>query len=223
MAQRKNDPPSNSEKATVRVFFAEVTGNNESVKEAFRTMVAAMGRPVHISAPRAVGNGGAQPALPSEPETTDGEVEEVLAREDNSYSTNTSDAGSATPRKRGTGPKVDRNAGIKMVTDVNFVPSDKPSLEVFFKEKAARTDMEMIVVIAYYMQQTLAVTAIGPGHILAGFKDVDEQVPLDLRGTLRNMRRDKGWLAFTDIEAIRVTTAGENYVQHKIGKQADAD
>ena len=39
MAKRSNDPTPGTDKAKVRVFFAEVEGNNESVQEALKTMV----------------------------------------------------------------------------------------------------------------------------------------------------------------------------------------
>jgi hypothetical protein len=48
MAKRNNEPTSGADKAKVRVFFAEVEGNNESVQEALRTMVSAMSRPVRV-------------------------------------------------------------------------------------------------------------------------------------------------------------------------------
>jgi hypothetical protein len=43
MAKRNNEPTSGADKAKVRVFFAEVEGNSESV-QALRTMVSAMRR-----------------------------------------------------------------------------------------------------------------------------------------------------------------------------------
>jgi hypothetical protein len=43
MAKRSSEFASGTDKAKVRVFFAEVEGNNESVQEALRTMVSAIG------------------------------------------------------------------------------------------------------------------------------------------------------------------------------------
>jgi hypothetical protein len=48
MARRNNEPISGADKAKVRVFFAEVEGNNESVQEALKTMLSAMSRPVRV-------------------------------------------------------------------------------------------------------------------------------------------------------------------------------
>ncbi|HXC90096.1 MAG TPA: hypothetical protein VNV18_08015 [Stellaceae bacterium] len=40
MARRSNEPAFSPDKAKVRVFYAEVEGNNESVQEALKTMLA---------------------------------------------------------------------------------------------------------------------------------------------------------------------------------------
>ena len=57
MARRNNEPISGADKAKVRVFFAEVEGNNESIQEALKTMLSAMSRPVRvISEHKANGN-----------------------------------------------------------------------------------------------------------------------------------------------------------------------
>jgi len=40
MVRRNNEPISGVDKAKVRVFYAEVEGNNESVQEALKTMLA---------------------------------------------------------------------------------------------------------------------------------------------------------------------------------------
>ena len=47
MARRNNDS-TGEDKAKVRVLFAEVEGNNETVQEALRTMISAMSRPARI-------------------------------------------------------------------------------------------------------------------------------------------------------------------------------
>jgi hypothetical protein len=49
MAKRNNEPISGADKAKIRVFCAEVEGNNESVQEALKTMLAAMTRPSDAS------------------------------------------------------------------------------------------------------------------------------------------------------------------------------
>jgi len=130
-------------------------------------------------------------------------VDEVSLAESN-------DSAAVPTRKRG-GPKTDRNAGIKLVPDLDFVPNGKEALKKFFAEKEPKNDMEQVLVLVYYMQHTLTLPAIGPRHILTAFKHVGKPVPVDLRATIRNIKNQKVWLNFTDWEAIRVTTQGDNF------------
>jgi hypothetical protein len=71
----------------------------------------------------------------------------------------------------------------------------------------------------------LALSPFGVGHVLAGFNDAEAEIPKDLPGTLRNMREgkkgSKAWLAFVELDDIRVTTNGLNHVRHKLGKGGD--
>lgn len=121
-------------------------------------------------------------------------------------------------KKRGEGERKDRNAGIKLVGDIDFFPDGKLSLKDFFAEKAPTSDMDQILVLCYFLQHTVQSPQIGPGHILGGFKHVAKPVPKDLKQTIRNMKEKKAWLNFGDIETIRLTTEGENRVEHELGK-----
>jgi hypothetical protein len=215
MAKRGNDQGADSDKGKIRIFFAEVEGNNESLQHALKTVVAAMNRSgaVQLTAPTA--RIGTNPSA-----ATSAKSERVVSESDEA--TDTTDDGTTetndTPptRKRGLGPKRDRNDGIKLDPDIDFVPEGKQSLKQFFAEKAPKSDMEQILVLVYYMQQTLGRTVIGPGHILTAFKHVEKPVPVDIRATVRNMKRAKAWLTFTDMEALRVGTNGANHVEHEL-------
>jgi hypothetical protein len=123
-------------------------------------------------------------------------------------------------RKRGEGDPKDRNAGIEPVGDINFVPKDKTSLKELFAEKSPVSDMDQILVIGHFLQHNTDLPKFGPGHILGGFKHVGEPVPKDLKQTIRNMRKGKAWLKFSDIEDVRLTTEGDNRVEHELGKSS---
>jgi hypothetical protein len=211
---RRNSDSTGDDKAKVRVLFAEVEGNNETVQEALRTMVSAMSRPARIVHVRA---NGETPALTLEDLAPDG-VEEVLnsdsvTDEPRQTETNTG------RRQRGSGPKIDRNAGIALVHDLDFRPQGHPTLRDFFAEKSAGTDMEQILVVVYFMQHNMLLRKIGPSHILTALKDVGKSIPLDLKQTIRNMRDKKAWIKFADIDDISTATAGDNHVIHDIGKK----
>jgi hypothetical protein len=200
------------EKGKIRIFFAEVEGSNQSLQEALKTVTAAMNRPSQFATVRIPAAQNLQPgqveanAMPEEaaPEIADEELVEAEP--------------SSTPaRKRGAGPKMDRNAGVKLVPNLDFHPKSDLALKDFFAGKAPKNDMEHCVVIGYYLKHTLELDSFGPGHLLTGLKEVGKPVPADLKGTIRNMRNQKAWFNFDDIEQIDVTTQGDNYVEHKLG------
>jgi hypothetical protein len=212
MARRSNES-TGDDKAKVRVLFAEVEGNNETVQEALRSMISAMSRPARIIQIKANGD---TPALIQDLEPDS--VDEVPDRE--SLTEDSPQAESNTGRKpRGSGSKADRNAGIGLVHDLDFRPEGHPTLRDFFAEKSPSTDMEQILVVVYYMQHKMHISKIGAGHVLTGLRDVGKSIPLDLKQTIRNLRDRKAWLKFSDIDDISTATAGDNHVTHDIGKK----
>jgi hypothetical protein len=214
MSKRGSEQTFSVDKAKVRVFFAELEGNNESVQEALRTMVSAMSRPVRVISEQKA-NGG--PVLLTQDADVEGieeaadQAEEFQASEDESALSNTRKA-------RGTGKKVDRNGGINLVPDLNFRPDGKQAFKVFLDEKKPKNDLETTLATVYYMQHILALIKIGPGHVMTAFKEAGTAVPVDLRQTIRNLKNSKVWLKFSDLENLETTTQGENFVEHEMGK-----
>jgi hypothetical protein len=214
MAKRGYEPSSGTDKAKVRVFFAELEGNNESVQEALKTMVSAMSRPVRIISDQKAN--GQAPVLLDKADTE--ELEEQI--EQLSEVENLGEgAGPQSARKpRGTGKKTDRNAGLELVPNLNFRPSGKPALKEFAENKNPDSDGQAVLVLVYYMQQMMALTKIGPSHVMTAFKDAVKPIPADLRQTIRNVKKSRMWLNFTDIEDIKTTTQDDNFVEHEMGK-----
>ena len=80
--------------------------------------------------------------------------------------------------------------------------------------------MEQIVVFAYYMQEVMELRGFSPGHVLSAYKHIGNlKIPLDLKATLRNMKKQKGWLTFTEFEHMRIDTEGENFVKTGLGRE----
>jgi hypothetical protein len=220
MAKRNNDPTSGSDKAEVRVFYAEVKGSNESVQDALRTMltVAGMGRSSQparvISDQKANGKAAVLP-----PQSEVEEVEEASDQVEDAEVLGEEEAAPPNPRKpRGTGKKVDRNAGLSLVANLNFMPDGKQALKEFLAEKKPTNDMETTLALVYYMQHVMAVSKIGPAHVLTAYRESGKQIPIGIQQTIRNVKSRKIWLDYTDAEDVKTTTQGENFVQHKMGK-----
>ena len=214
MVRRNNEPTSGADKAKVRVFFAEVEGNNESIQEALKTMLSAMSRPVRVISEHKA-NGNAAVLL----QHADADVVEEPSDQDEEIEPSGQESGPANARKaRGTGKKVYRNAGLKLVPDLNFRINGNPTLKAFVDEKSPKNDLEATLALVYYMQHVMELAKIGPAHVMTAFKEVGKPFPADIRQTIRNVMNLKMWLNFTDIEDVRTTTQGDNFVQHEMGK-----
>ncbi len=214
MARRNNDSIPGADKAKVRGLFAEVDGNNESVQEALKTMLSAMSRPVRVISEQSA-NGNASVLLSradaEEVEKTIDQVDEVDALSEEPVPL-------SARRPRGTGKKTDRNAGLNLVPDLNFRPSGKQALKDFIDHKNPKNDLEAGLAAVHYMQHVMGLTKIGPAHVMTAFKEAGKAIPVDVRQTIRNVKKSKIWLNFTDIEDIRTTTQGDNFIEHEMGK-----
>ena len=229
MAKRTNEQPPQRPSSSLRVRWVEVelNGSDTSIEEALRTVermrrpaIEAPPIPKRIASTLTPADGDNAPTEDPTQSHSEGQAQvEVATVESPLGSNGDSNAEADTLRKkRGDGERKDRNAGIKPVGDINFVPNGKQSLRDFFAEKAPGSDIDQILVICYFLQHTLQSGQIGPGHILSGFKHVAKPVPKDLKQTIRNMRDKKAWINFTDIESIGLTTEGDNRVEHVLGK-----
>ena len=218
MVRRNNEPTSGADKAKIRVFCAEVEGNNESVQEALKTMLAAMNRSVRVISDQRA-NGNTAVLLPH----ADGEIVDDAI--DQGEEVETSDGESAPPnarKPRGTGKKVSRNAGLRLVPDLNFRPDGKQALKEFVVEKSPKRDLEATLALVYYMQHIMALSKIGPAHVMTAFKEVEKRIPGDVAQTIRNVKNSKMWLTFNGIDDVRTTTQGDNFVEHEMGAKANS-
>lgn len=211
MVRRNNEPPLGADKAKVRVFYAEVEGNNESVQEALKTMLAMSRRAI----PEPKANGNAAVLL----QQGNGEiVDDAIDHPEEVEQLGEKSAPPNARKPRGTGKKVSRNAGLKLVPDLNFRPDGKQALKEFVVEKSPKKDLEATLALVYYMQHVMGLPKIGPAHVMTAFKEVGKRIPGDVGQTIRNVKNSKMWLTFNGIEDVRTTTQGENFVEHEMGK-----
>lgn len=213
MARRNPEATSGADKAKVRVFFAELEGNNDSVQEALKTMVSAMSRPVRVITEQKAD--GKTTALMQQ---VDAEEVEGTAEQGGDEAFSDEPANPNTRKPRGTGKKVDRNAGLNLVPDLDFRPNKQQSLREFVDSKNPKNDVEAVLVAVYYMQHKMGLTNIGPAHVLTALKEAGKSIPVDLRQTIRNVKKSRMWLNFSNIEDVRTTTQGDNCVEHEMSR-----
>jgi hypothetical protein len=226
LARGNNDREQGTERGKIRFIIAEVEGNNQTLQDLVRTMAPMLSRPVEVKvAPKLVQNGSAGTSPNAWPAAPDLFTQEAAAPEvEDTEDVEQTDGGPNTARRRrGDGPKKDRNAGIELVPDLDLVQEGGTSLKDFFSQKKPSTAEEQALVFAYYIKHHVKVNPIGPGHILMCFTHLEERKPLDLKQTIRNLSKSKGWLTCADMNDLKLTTAGENHVKHELGKRDAAD
>jgi len=216
MAKHQNNP----DPAEVVIFFARARGGGAVVAESVRALADAVERTAQPRIPARVVRALPADANPDEKTLFDAPEEVNPANGDDEVAAIDGMLAPADSRKkRGEGSPKDRNTGILLVGDIDFVPAEKTPLKQLFADKGPRSDMDQTLVLCHFLQHTVGCPKFGPGHILSGFKHVGKPVPKDLKTTIRNMKK-KAWLNFADIEDIRLTTEGENRVEHVLGRSA---
>src|SRR6266496_2338661 len=113
------------------------------------------------------------------------------------------------PRKAQAGPP-------KFKSDLNLRPKGKKSLKDFLAEKKPKTNEERFAVMIYYLEKTLQEKTIDRDHIYTCFKELGVKFPLQIDAVLRNAARRKGWINTTNSSDLRITTRGENFVEHDL-------
>ncbi len=227
MAKRSNDTVAEAGKSKVRFVYAEVEGSDDSLKSFMATIATAMARPAtsHHRAlpaerPESVqqdgGNSQVNQADGALPKTDDSETLGIPDSGPNPSSNATASRG----RRRGGGQKMDRNSGLSLVPNLDFVPTGKKSLKDFFAERGPRTSEEKILVYISYMAETLELPKITVNHVFSCFQPTGEKYPADLPQTIRNIIKKKAWLA-QDGDNLSVTTQGSNYLSHDMGRRSE--
>ena len=108
-----------------------------------------------------------------------------------------------------------------IVNSLNLRPSDgKLSLEDFYNTlKVGDNYFEKNLVFTYYLQKILETTNISDDHIYTCYKHMKAKVSNNLYQSIVDTKNRKGWIDSTNINDIKVTIAGENYVEHDMKKE----
>lgn len=127
----------------------------------------------------------------------------------------------AAPSKKPSG-KASKKAKsiIAMNKSLNLSPSGKISAIQFQSEKSPKSVIQKCVVAAYYLRDIAELEQITVSDVFTFFKTANWKVPADLKNTLQQAG-SKGWLDTADGEDIKITSMGENLIEHDLpGKTA---
>jgi hypothetical protein len=208
-------------KAKVSIFFAQVEGGDGTIQDGLRTLAAALGR---VTQPPPVMR--QLRALPPAPNKGDEAVQQRTLFDEQEPPTDEQEqfmdeqpdaedlAAPAVTRQKESRPK--KPTSYTLLGDLNLRPADKPSLKDFFAEKKPGDHMAQVAVFLSYLTRTLGVTDVWYNHLYTCFQHVGKKVPLDLPATVRNAAKKRGWIDQSDGKRLRLTTAGENYVDHDL-------
>ena len=104
---------------------------------------------------------------------------------------------------------------ISLDKGLNLSPSGKKTADDFANEKAPGSGMQKGVVAVYYLRDFVGLEKITVSAVYTFFKTVGWPVPADLRNTLQQAG-SQGWLDTSDGDNIKLTSMGENLVEHSL-------
>jgi len=126
----------------------------------------------------------------------------------------------STPRNEQTAKKNRGKRSLEqpaIVKDLNLkADSSIESLRDFWKRKRPDGFLEQNAVFVYYLSMLKRIENISQDHVYTCYKDVAARIPGAFYQSLLDTSRRKGWIDTKNMQNIRVTTVGENFVEHDL-------
>lgn len=120
--------------------------------------------------------------------------------------------------KSTTKPKAaNKTTSYQLVTNLNLYPKDNTSLKEFYDGYKAKKTAEIILLIVYYLERVINEHNIDENKIYTCYKNLTLSVP-NIRTALVNMHNRQGYLNTSSYVDLKITLAGENYLEHKMNK-----
>ena len=116
--------------------------------------------------------------------------------------------------------RVKTSAGSmpSIVRDLNLKPKGKDSFDKFAAQKKPNSNQHRCVVAVYYLRHELDLSPITVDHVYTCFKHMQWRVPSSLANTMAYVASVFGWLDTRNMADIKMTTIGENLVEHDLPK-----
>ena len=199
------------QKGRVRVFFAEIEGDDETIQDGLKAMATAVSKTFQPTIVKVIEN---QPInLPSEEfsEEIDDASEYLEELEDDSVDSKDG------KKKRNSSGKKRKPPKMSLVKDLDFRPEGKESFAEFVQKKKPSTQNDKVVVSVYWMKTVLERGNLTFNHIYTCFDDAKFRIPNNLPQAVRNCAARKGWVEIIDNDIV-VSTRGKNHVEHDLPK-----
>lgn len=121
-----------------------------------------------------------------------------------------------TPRKPASSKGAKTKTSLSIVKDLNLKPKGKKSFDDFVDEKKPKSNQQKCTLSVYYLRHELELPKVSSAHVFTCFKHMKWRVPADLPNTLQYTASKDGWLDTKKMDDIKVTTIGENVVEHDL-------
>lgn len=102
-----------------------------------------------------------------------------------------------------------------LITSLNLVSNGKESLKDFYAKYHTKSNFNKNIVILYYLTKIAEEGNIGINHIYTCYKHLSQKVP-NIYQSLLDTKNRKGWIDTSNTDDLKVTIAGENYIEHEI-------
>lgn len=200
-------------KARVRVFFGEIDGDNETIRDGLRSIAAAV-HETFRTGPAIVRVLSVEKDM-SEEQLVE-HVEKQLAEEPQLDSAQEILAPAASKPTTSSAKKRGKPPSYSFVKELNLYPNGKPSLREFFNQKDPKSQQERITVVLYYLYRMLETPKITCHHLFTALKEVGVRIPQFLPQTLHNISNRKGWIDSSNTDDLKTTVPGDNFVEHDL-------
>jgi hypothetical protein len=112
--------------------------------------------------------------------------------------------------------KTNSGSPPSIVRDLNLKPKSADSFDKFATQKNPSSNQHKCVVAVYYLKHKLNLASITVDHVYTCFKHMAWRVPSSLANTMAYVASVHGWLDTRNMAEIRMTTIGENLVEHDL-------
>lgn len=196
------------EKAKVRIFFSEIEGSNETVRDGLRSFANAISKSLQpqsalvrvIEVPQGVPDEKLIEMVQEEDQASDGPTNE--------------DAESRAKDRR------ERKANsYSFVRELDLHPEGKESFRDFFSEKGPTNHQEAVTVAVYYLTMDLEIQGVTPDHVYTALKDVEAKIPKDILSAINNTSHRRNWIDSSNSNALKTTAQGNHFVEHDLPKR----
>lgn len=131
-----------------------------------------------------------------------------------------------TEKKRGGGSSKKKRetpaakSAPKIIRDLNLRPAGKPSFDDFVAEKQPRDNQEKFLVAIYYLEQIAGIQPVSDAHVGTVFRMTGGwREPGNLGSGLRMTAHRKNTIDTSDLEDLKTTPHGRNFVEHDLPHQ----